>query len=223
MERSHLKAESIKLAIIIPAFNEQMTIQKVVNSVKFAGTVIVVDDCSTDETSNMAIEAGAVVVKHIINKGYDLALESGFAKANELKMDFAITLDADGQHPSEVLNTMIKNFEHGQLLVLGVRDKLPRLSEKLFSFYSRKKFGVKDPCCGLKGYSMLFYRQHKCFTRYPSIGTDLMFSALHSGAKAEQISFKVKERFDKPRFGSVLTSNLKILNALIKTIKYYGF
>lgn len=217
MERSHLKT-----AIIIPAFNEQMTIQKVVNSVKFAGSVIVVDDCSTDNTSKMAIEAGAIVVKHNINKGYDSALESGFAKANELNVDFAITLDADGQHPSELLNAMINLFEQNQSLVLGVRDKLPRFSEKLFAFYTKKKFGVKDPCCGLKGYSMKFYQQHGCFTRYPSIGTDLMFSALHSGAKAEQINFKVKERLDKPRFGSVLTSNLKILNALIKTIKYYG-
>ena len=69
-----------KVAIVIPAFNEEATIYNQVQSVKENGVVIVVNDASTDYTEKKALKAGAIVINHKNNKGYDGALNSGFFK-----------------------------------------------------------------------------------------------------------------------------------------------
>ena len=61
------------------------------------GIPIVVDDGSTDQTVYLARDAGATVISHSVNLGYDAALESGFINANRVGCDFALTIDADGQ------------------------------------------------------------------------------------------------------------------------------
>ena len=65
--------------IIIPAFNEEKTINKVVKSIKnYCKNIIVVDDGSFDDTFKQAQKSGAKVIKLETNKGYDNALEIGF-------------------------------------------------------------------------------------------------------------------------------------------------
>ena len=59
-----------KLLIVLPAFNEERTIFNIVKKVKKYGSVLVVDDCSTDETKKKATLAGAKVLTHKINFGY---------------------------------------------------------------------------------------------------------------------------------------------------------
>ena len=78
------KMGRFKLAIIIPAFNEENTIFEVVKSVKNYGIAIVVNDASSDNTEKIAESAGAVLVNHKENKGYDSALISGFKMAEKL-------------------------------------------------------------------------------------------------------------------------------------------
>src|SRR3972149_3064522 len=99
----------MKLAIVIPAYNEGQVIGEVLDAVpeRIQGISriekIVVDDSSEDETGTVARKAGAVVLRHIINRGLGGALSTGleFAKRNDF--DIAVTLDADGQHdPSEI-------------------------------------------------------------------------------------------------------------------------
>ena len=87
-----------KVAIVIPAFNEEHTIAKVVRSLTGFGTVVVVDDGSEDKTAKIAKENGAVVIYHEKNTGYDSALNTGFNKAFGIKLDAVIIIDADGQH-----------------------------------------------------------------------------------------------------------------------------
>ena len=62
---------------IIPAYNESKTIKDIVSEVKNNLPVIVIDDGSTDQTSEAAKEGGAIVVNHSYNKGYEAALTSG--------------------------------------------------------------------------------------------------------------------------------------------------
>ena len=86
--------DKYKVAIVIPAFNEEATIFDIVQSVKKYGIVVVVNDASTDKTKKLAEDAGAIVVSHNKNKGYDGALNSGFSKVKELNCDFFITFDS---------------------------------------------------------------------------------------------------------------------------------
>ena len=75
-----------RIGIVIPALNESLTIENIVKTVVKYGLPIVVDDGSVDDTSKLAVSAGAVVVSHLQNCGYDCALNSGFKKADELGM-----------------------------------------------------------------------------------------------------------------------------------------
>ena len=92
-----------RVAIVIPALNESQTIVGVVAAAADYGVPIVVDDGSTDGTAALSIQAGAVVVSHQKNLGYDSALNSGFKKAADLGCEIIVTLDADGQHEPSLI------------------------------------------------------------------------------------------------------------------------
>ena len=102
------------LSIVIPALNEAETISQVISEVKRYGNPIVVDDGSTDKTAAISSLAGALVVKHKTNKGYEEALNSGFRKAAELGSTVIMTLDADG-HILVQTSSKINNDAHLQL------------------------------------------------------------------------------------------------------------
>ncbi len=94
----------MKLAILIPAYNEEKTLGKVLNSLPrcFPGVkkieVIVVSDGSIDHTSEIALKANTVLIEHDLNRGLGGALGTGFAYAKKEKFDALLTFDADGQH-----------------------------------------------------------------------------------------------------------------------------
>ena len=66
-----------KIVIIVPAYNEEKTIYKVVSSLIKYSDVIVVDDCSTDNTSKIAKDCGALLIKNSKNEGYEKSIEKG--------------------------------------------------------------------------------------------------------------------------------------------------
>lgn len=204
-----------RVALVIPAFNEAATITSVVDAALVYGQPIVVNDGSQDGTALAAEAAGALVVNHDANQGYDGALNSGFREAARLKYDFIITLDADGQHDPSLLLDFITKLEDGASLVLGVRSSKARIAEYIFALYTRFRYGVLDPLCGMKGYRRDVYESVGYFDSYKSTGTELMLRAVSSGACFEQVKFRVRERLDKPRFGSLISANLRIIRALV--------
>jgi len=210
--------DKYQVAIVIPAFNEAATIFDVVQSVKEYGVVIVVDDASTDNTRQLAVNAGATVISHNENKGYDEALNSGFIEADKCDFDAVITFDADGQHSSKMLKKYIDNLKKGIDLVLGVRPKPARFSEWIFMFYTRIRFGWKDPLCGMKGYSMKLYRSQGYFDSYNSVGTELSYYGLKNKYPLRQLNIPIKKRLDTPRFFSIFRSNIYILKVLVKMV-----
>ena len=206
--------DRFKVAIVIPAFNEEKTICNVVQQAKTYGQPIVINDCSTDDTATIAQEAGAIVITHVNNMGYDSALNSGFKKAYECGYDIIITLDADGQHNPDLLKKFIEEIVAGSDLVLGVRDKRPRIAEHIFALYSSIRYGVNDPLCGLKAYKRSTYESLGYFDSYSSIGTELTIHSIKKGLTFSEIPFDVQERMDSPRFGRLIDANLKILRAM---------
>lgn len=205
--------ERFRLAIIIPALNESETIGKVVNLAKNYGTPVVVDDGSTDATAEKARLGGAVVVSHAINMGYDAALNSGFTYAAELRFDWVVTMDADGQHNPAILSEFIKKLEAGADVVIGVRDRRQRLAEHVFAWIARAAWGIKDPLCGLKGYRISVYNELGHFDSYNSIGTELAIFSAKRKKKIYQIPVNTRDRLDAPRFGHRSIANFKIFRA----------
>lgn len=204
-----------KVAIVIPAFNEENTISNIINEVVHYGIVIVVDDGSTDNTAQIARSAGASVVTHSVNRGYDAALNSGFRKAGMLNCDVILTFDADGQHPPSLIKQFVSEIEAGADVVIGVRNSFGRFMENIFSMISTKLWGISDPQCGMKAYKYEVYKKLGHFDSYGSIGTELCIFAARQGYKIFQIPFEVTERVDKPRFGRLFLANWKIFRAII--------
>ncbi|MDQ3756261.1 MAG: glycosyltransferase family 2 protein, partial [Actinomycetota bacterium] len=141
------------VAVVVPALDEESTIAGVIASVHHLGSVIVVDDGSTDRTAEVARSLGAVVVRHETNRGYDCALASGFRAAVSLGVDAAVAVDADGEQVLDALAAALRRMERGEvMLALGVRTTGARVSERLFSAYTRRRFGLRDALCGVKAY-----------------------------------------------------------------------
>lgn len=204
----------MKLAFVIPAYNEEKTIAQTISKIKQWGLPIVANDCSKDDTAKQAAVAGAHVVTHTKNLGYDGALNTGFAEAAKMGFSHVITFDADGQHPSEKIVEYIRLFEIGNELVVGIRPKTQRFSESLFAAYTDLRFGIKDPLCGMKGYDLTKYREIGFFDSTGSTGTELMIRYLMKKAPFAQIPIPIADRLDEPRFGSIWRGNKRILKSL---------
>jgi len=128
----------MKTLALIPAYNEEERIGKVVKKTLKYCDVIVIDDGSVDDTGKRAEEKGAFVIKHEKNKGKGDALITGFNYALKNNYDVIITLDADGQHdPSEIPNFLKKIDKYD--IIIGARDfkEMPfsrRLSNTITTF-----------------------------------------------------------------------------------------
>lgn len=205
------------LGFVIAAYNEEKTIAQVVASLIPYGKVIVVDDGSKDGTSEQARAAGAIVHRQN-NLGYDGALNSGFNVARDLGVEFVITFDADGQHPAEAIPEFIKAFDDGFSLVVGKRPRTQRVAESFFSIYTKWKFKISDPLCGMKGYQLKYFANPLQFDTYKSTGTELMIKYLKQGLPAKEIPIDIKDRADTPRFGRSWRANKVILRSMLKGI-----
>lgn len=203
-----------QLAAVIPAFNEARTIKAVVLQVRQRAIAIVVDDGSTDDTAVLAQAAGAYVVSHPSNRGYDCALETGLRTALEFGCNFAVTMDADGQHDPSLLDRFHAELKAGAKLVVGQRDSTQRWSEALFCFVSRRAWGLNDPLCGMKGYSLHSLARVEHINTYASIGTELAVRLVKAGVIAHQLPVKTRPREGTSRFGQGFMPNFKINKAL---------
>lgn len=211
----------LKIAAVIPAYNEEKTIAQVIRGLlPIAGTIIVVDDCSKDDTAKLAASAGALVIRHQANKGYDGSIGDGFAEAAHQGADIVITCDADGQHrPADVRAVFAPVAAGTADVAVGQRTKLGRFGERIFAAYSGWKFGVSDPLCGLKVYRRSVYEASGHFDTLNSIGTQLMAEAWLNGFRIAKVPVVILPRSDASRFYSrELRANLKILAAAYKII-----
>ncbi len=112
-----------KRVIVIPAYNEEKTIGDTVRgALHAADRVLVVDDGSSDRTSEIASAAGAVVVRHAVNRGLGGALGTGIEGALRLGADAVVTMDADGQHRAEDAKAAFERLAEGDVdFVIGSR------------------------------------------------------------------------------------------------------
>jgi glycosyltransferase involved in cell wall biosynthesis len=209
-----------KIVAVIPALNEENTIESVLKKTKnYVDEIIVVDDCSKDKTPKIA-EKYASVIKHSKNEGYDKSIDNGFKLAKERKADIIITLDADGQHLPEDIPRLIEPIKNKKAdIVTGKRPYNARFMEQLFANFG-KKIGIDDPLCGMKAYNIKVYDEIGFFDNITSIGTQLIFTALKKGYKIKNIKIKLNKRKDIPRFGRKLRANFKLLKALLKLKRY---
>lgn len=155
---------------MIPAYQAEKSVASVVHGLfdalaaeDPAPLVLVVDDGSTDGTSEAARAAGARVVRHARNRGKGCALRTGFGALREAGADAAVCVDADGQHPPEEAALLARDPSPRAALVLGVRDLIRdgappanvfsnRFSNRFLSFALGRT--LSDTQCGLRRYPL---------------------------------------------------------------------
>ncbi|MDD3932226.1 MAG: glycosyltransferase family 2 protein [Methanoculleus sp.] len=106
----------------MPAYNEEKSIAKtVLRMKKHVERVVVIDDGSSDATSEIAEALGALVVKHPENLGYGGALRTLFETARDLQADQLVIIDADGQHNPEEIPHLLRPLTADVDIVIGSR------------------------------------------------------------------------------------------------------
>ena len=113
----------MNFAIGLPAYNEEKNIASIIIKLKqITNTIIVCDDGSTDLTSKIASELGAITIVHQENMGYGAAIASLFAKAREIGIEMLVTFDADGQHRIEDIKKVLEPITKDKAdIVIGSR------------------------------------------------------------------------------------------------------
>jgi glycosyltransferase involved in cell wall biosynthesis len=165
-----IRCGEVKVGFVIPAYQAEKSVAEVVRGLFDAlasagGTelVLVVDDGSTDGTSEAARRAGARVVRHAQNQGKGCALRTGFSALLEAGADAAVCVDADGQHPPEEAVRLARHPAARSALLLGVRDLVKdgappanvfsnRFSNRFLSFALGRT--LSDTQCGLRRYPL---------------------------------------------------------------------
>ena len=115
------------ISIVIPAYNEEKAIDSTVRHIHQTLTssklipheIIVVDDGSSDRTAHLALQAGAIVVRHPHNVGYGAALKSGILKA---QFDTIVITDSDGTYPIAEIPHLYEKYTEGFDMVVGARQ-----------------------------------------------------------------------------------------------------
>lgn len=183
--------ELTNFAIIIPAFNEEGRIGATIPGIRKStdADIIVVSDGSADNTVNEARAAGAQVIELPFNLGYGAALQTGFKYALKKKYEFAVQMDADGQHDPLSIGALIEPIRKSEVdIVIGSRflseesyraPFVRRMGMYFFGFITSVLTGRKitDPTSGFQALNkkvMGFYASRAYPVDYPDADVLIM-------------------------------------------------
>ena len=159
--------DGMAVTAVIPAYNEEKTIKRVVEETRrFVTDVVVVDDGSSDSTGMIAAGAGATVLRHRENMGYGAALRTGFKHVKNNGAAVMVVLDADGQHNPADIPGLIKPIVEGRADVVAGSRFLDGNVRTRIPAYRKLGIGVvnqawklaaggamTDTQCGFRAYS----------------------------------------------------------------------
>jgi hypothetical protein len=222
-----------RIAVVVPAYNEADSVGSVIAEIPeevcgVATSTLVVDDGSRDGTRDVAARAGAVVARHVINRGGGAALRTGYRLMAESGAKIVVTLDADGQHRPDEMERLVRPIIDGEVdmahgsRVLGEADPNSRSRElgivffnKVVSFITRTR--VSDCSNGYRAVRttvlpQLVLRQEQFHT------SEFMIEAIKRGIPAKEVPVTVDRRLHghskKP---AVVRYGLGFTNAIVRT------
>jgi glycosyl transferase family 2 len=222
-----------KVAVVIPAYNEEDNIGQVLPRIPASVcgieiAVLVVDDGSRDRTGDIARAHGAAVARHVTNLGGGAALRTGYRLMVDSGAQIVVTLDADGQHRPEEMERLVGpivdgtvDMAHGSR-VLGHAEANTMAREMGIVFFNRvvsliTRTKVSDCSNGYRAVRasvlpLLVLRQEQFHT------SEFMIEAIKRGVPATEVGVTVDRRIHghskKP---AVLRYGLGFTNAIMRT------
>jgi hypothetical protein len=222
-----------KIGVLVPAYNEADNIGHVLDRIPAEvcareTAVLVVDDGSRDGTGDVAAEHGAVVARHVINRGGGAALRTGYRLLSDSGAEVVVTLDADGQHLPSEMERLVEPVLSGKVdvahgsRVLGESERSNVSRELGIVFFNRMvslitRTHVTDCSNGYRAVRasvlpQLVLRQEQFHT------SEFLIEAIKRGVPAEEVPVTVVKRLSghskKP---AVVRYGLGFANAIVRT------
>lgn len=168
-----INTQKNKILVKIAAFNEEENIGDVLEAMPKGVDVLVIDDGSSDNTVDKALEFGALVIRHPVRLGQGSADVTGFKYAFMKEYDFVVEMDGDGQHDPADIPRFINTLQEGNAdIVTGSRvtgsnhpDNSP-LRNFFLPYYTKlinylTGYSLTDGMCGFKAFRMQTLIMHK--------------------------------------------------------------
>lgn len=224
----------MRCLIIIPAFNEEMNIVKVVDELIEnypQYDYVVINDGSSDDTAKICREHGYELIDLPVNLGLAGAFQTGLKYAYIKKYDCAIQFDADGQHRPEYIEPMIKKIEDGYDIVIGsrfVEEKKPlslrMVGSFLLSTAMRITTGckVKDPTSGMRMFSRKMISEFALSLNYGPEPDTISF-LLKQGATITEVQASMEERMEGESYLTFGRSASYMLRMLVSILFIQNF
>ncbi len=199
----HEKFDALKVCVLIPTYNNEQTLAKVIDDVSvFTRNIIVVNDGSTDGTVEILKTFPWVqTLSYQQNKGKGWALRKGFELARQLGYRYAITIDSDGQHFASDLPLFLKKVEEcPDAIIIGARNmeqaSVPGKSSfghKFSNFWFKVETGITAPDTqsGYRMYPLLLLQGIRFITRKYEFEIEVLVKAAWRGINIESVPVSV--------------------------------
>lgn len=196
----------MKILIIIPAYNEELNIERVVHNLTVnypQYDYVVVNDGSKDSTAEICRENGYNMIDLPINLGLTGAVQAGMRYAVKMNYDAAVQFDADGQHRPEYIEKLIRELETanaqiviGSRYISGKRKLTFRMAgSEILTFVIKLFTGVKitDPTSGMRIFGKDILKKF-AFDMNCGPEPDTISYLIKQGIPVREISVKMDER-----------------------------
>ena len=230
----------MKIAIGLPAFNEEKNIGKIIAQLLDKSySVIVCNDGSSDSTGIIAEKMGAIMINHKKNLGYGAAIGSIFKKARDEKFDILVTFDSDGQHRISDIEKMIEPIKNKTAdIVIGSRftedgkadmPKYRKIGIKVITNLVNSQTGKKitDSQSGFRSYSSEVLSQMNLSENGMGVSTEILIKANKQKLKIIEIPITILYEGETSTHHpishgtSVLLSTMKFIS-IEHPLKFYG-
>ena len=232
-----------KILVIIPAYNEEENIEKVIKEIKSDidyADILVINDCSKDNTYEIVKKNGVKCITNVFNMRYAMAVQVGIKYACQNGYDYVIQLDGDGQHiASEAEKLYLTAKETNADIVIGSRYLKDmgypcpffrrigtKMFEKMIKLFTKRK--ISDPLSGFQCLNRRVIEKYSKMGNYPEYpDANLIIEMLLTGYKIVEVPVKMRIRENGVSMHSGIIKPIKYMieqfyTCLIIVVKYAG-
>lgn len=220
--------------VIIPAYNEQDNIKRVVDNLIQnypQYDYVIINDGSKDNTKKICFENGYRLLDLPVNLGLAGGFQAGMKYAYQMGYEYAIQFDADGQHRPEYIENMVEEIKKGYDIVIGSRfvtekkdRSLRMLGSRMIAWAIKFKTGVsiKDPTSGMRMFDKAMIKECALNINYGP-EPDTVSYLIKNGAKVSEVQVQMDERIAGESYLNFVNSMYYMIRMLISIVVIQDF
>lgn len=224
----------MRLLMIIPAYNEEDNIIRVVNTIREQYPeydYVVINDGSVDHTSKRCHREGFEIIDLPTNIGLAGAFQAGLKYAYIQGYDCALQFDADGQHKPEYIEDMLRKLEEGYDIVIGSRfvskrkqKTLRMIGARILTVAIKMTTGkrISDPTSGMRMFNRSMIKEFAVNMNYGP-EPDTISYLLNNGASIAEVQVEMDERVSGTSYLNLTRSALYMFRMLVSILFIQNF